>query len=292
MTRLRLSLVLLTLVTLISMPLPAAADPPGAFDYYLLEQSWLPEFCDGTVARKPTQMPHPECGDIETRFGATHPTVHGLWPQNDGSDYPASCNGSPGCATSAVCPLNTQHLDEALRNELDAKWMPGYPNLADHEWKKHGTCSGLDQNDYFAAVVSVAAKVPAQQIPADKLGQDVDLSELRTWWGEPRAAFLCDRRQGKQFLAGVRTCWERDDAMKPGDRFECPSNIGDTCSANKKVRLTQAKNLVDVGTSPGGSGGKGCNKPGQGPACKGDQTCKDDGWLRCAKSNCCTNVKK
>src|SRR5262249_13182720 len=125
------------LVMLFLNPILAAADPPGAFDYYLLEQSWLPEFCTGTVARKPTQMPHPECDDVESRFGATHATVHGLWPQNDGNDYPSNCSGSPGCNAATACSLDGHQLDDALKKDLEDKWMPGYPNLEDHEWKKH-----------------------------------------------------------------------------------------------------------------------------------------------------------
>jgi len=279
---------------LLSSPGAVFADPPGAFDYYLLEQSWLPEFCSGTVARKPTQMPHPECLDVETRFGATHPTVYGLWPQYDDGAYPSTCAGSPGCDTGAACGLDAHHLDPALAKELEDKWMPGYPNLEGHEWRKHGTCAGLDQNAYFAAVVAVAAKVPAQPIPADKIGQEVYVSELRTWWGEPRAAFLCDHRNGRQFLSGVRTCWERDEDMKPGARFECPGNVVDSCAPNKKVTLSKAQNVSGAGQSDSGSGKKkkGCNKPGQGPACKSDGTCREDGWLRCAKSGCCTDQPK
>ena len=65
----------------------------------------------------------------------------------------------------------------------------------------------LQYKGSFAALASVAAEVPAETIPPDRIGQDVDLTDLRTWWGAPRAAFLCDRRSGKQFLTAVRTCW-------------------------------------------------------------------------------------
>jgi ribonuclease I len=37
--------------------------------------------------------------------------------------------------------------------------MPGGPDLEQHEWGRHGTCSGLSSEDYFAAIVNVAKQV-------------------------------------------------------------------------------------------------------------------------------------
>jgi len=290
----RSALVLAVLALSLPAAPPGAAAAPATFDYYLLEQSWLPEFCTGTVARKPTQMPHPECRDVETRFGASHPTVHGLWPQDDEGGYPSTCDGSPGCRTGEACPLDGHQLDDRLVQELEDKWMPGYPNLARHEWIEHGTCTGLDQRAYFAAVVAVAAKVPAEEIPTEAIGREVDLAALRAWWGEPRAAFLCDRRSGKQFLSAVRTCWARGADSTPGARFACPSNVHDTCAAGEKIVLSHAKNVAEDGPSPERPSPPrhGCRKPGQGPPCATDAGCTATGWLRCARSGCCTNVPK
>lgn len=290
----RSAFVVVAVLAALSDAASGRAATPGAFDYYLFEQSWLPEFCLGTVARKPTQMPHPECRDVESRFGATHPTVHGLWPQEDDGDYPSTCDGSPGCQAGAACPLDGDQLDNGVAKELEDKWMPGYPNLARHEWIEHGTCSGLDQRAYFAAIVTVAAKVPAAEIPTDAIGREVDLATLRGWWGEPRAAFACDRRNGRQFLTAVRTCWKRTDDRRPGARFACPSNVRDTCGADEKIVLSRAKNVSEDGPSPDSPSGnkKSCRKPGQGPPCTTDDACTQAGWLRCARSRCCTNVPK
>jgi ribonuclease T2 len=280
------------IVALTFYGLVARAAAPGDFDYYMLEQSWLPEFCAGTVAYKPTKMPHPECNDIESRFGATRPTVHGLWPQDRGGNHPFECAGSPGCAARGVCPIDGRQIDDNLEKELGDRWMPGYPSLADHEWKRHGTCSGLDQQAYFAATAAIAAKVPVQAIPLAKIGQDVEFRDLEQWWGEPRAAFLCHRRKGRQYLAAVRTCWKRNQDRTPGERLECPATIRDTCLHNKKVTLMKAKNLGAAGTASATADQPACSKPGQGPPCKSDKACKDIDWLRCAKSRCCTNQPK
>ena len=124
-SRSRVALVLALLTARLLAAEPACAAPAGTFDYYLFEQTWLPEFCTGTVARTPTQMPHPECRDLETRFGATHPTVHGLWPQNGDGDYPTTCDGSPGCESGRACALDDRRRDDDLARDLADKWRPG-----------------------------------------------------------------------------------------------------------------------------------------------------------------------
>ena len=45
-------------------------------------------------------------------------------------------------------------IDDGLARELAEKWMPGYPHLARHEWREHGTCTGLDQRGYFTALTA------------------------------------------------------------------------------------------------------------------------------------------
>jgi ribonuclease T2 len=101
-----------------------------AFDYYLLNLSWSPEFCRS----HPTMT---EC--------ALHSTfvLHGLWPQNTNGSYPQNCGNAPGPSDPG-------------------KYKDIYPDpgLLNHEWKTHGTCSGLMPDAYFStarkAVQSVA----------------------------------------------------------------------------------------------------------------------------------------
>lgn len=100
----------------VSLPQPARAQN---FDYYLLNLSWSPEFC----------YSHPnaaECG----RHAAF--VLHGLWPQNSDGTYPQDCSNAPG-------PPNP------------AKYSDIYPDrsLLEHEWRTHGTCSGLSPDAFF-----------------------------------------------------------------------------------------------------------------------------------------------
>lgn len=95
--------------------------PTGAhgFDYYLLNLSWSPEFCYSHANA-------PECG----RHAAF--VLHGLWPQNTDGSYPQHCGDAPG-------PSQPSQYSDI------------YPDagLLEHEWRTHGTCSGLSPDDFF-----------------------------------------------------------------------------------------------------------------------------------------------
>jgi len=99
------------------------AGTPGQFDYYLLTLSWAPEFCHG-------HGDSPECQGKHFGF-----VVHGLWPQYTSGGWPQTCSTAPGLA------------DPSTMTDI----MPD-PSLVAHEWAKHGTCSGLDADDYFKTV--------------------------------------------------------------------------------------------------------------------------------------------
>ncbi len=98
---------------------------PGQFDYYLLSLSWSPAFC--------LQQPNsPECNGPR-RFGFI---VHGLWPQNE-RGWPQNCGGDTW-------------VPEAVAREI-GDLMPAR-QLVYHEWKTHGTCSGLAPVAFFSLV--------------------------------------------------------------------------------------------------------------------------------------------
>lgn len=117
------------------------AIPPGAFDYYVLALSWSPTYCQTEA----TDRDKLQCkGERPFAF-----IVHGLWPQNE--------NGYP-----EDCPTDTPRVPDALVDDL-LDIMPSR-GLIGHEWRAHGACSGLSQEDYFAAVRQAyeAVAIPAR----------------------------------------------------------------------------------------------------------------------------------
>lgn len=103
---------------------------PGNFDFYVLSLSWSPTYCDSDAG----QGNRVQCGTGK-RFGWV---VHGLWPQNE-RGYPQDCESTEGDRVP----------DSIAREIMDI--MPGM-GLIGHQWRKHGTCSGLFMADYFALV--------------------------------------------------------------------------------------------------------------------------------------------
>lgn len=130
----------------LSHTLPAAGrDQPGEFDYYVLALSIAPSFCALTGYRKhKAQCRNPADAD----YRATPLTIHGLWPNKRNTrarEQPQEC---------ADQPLPT--FPAALERDLKT-YMPGVVDgLAQYEWTKHGVCSGLTPEAYFAKLVELA----------------------------------------------------------------------------------------------------------------------------------------
>jgi ribonuclease T2 len=104
-------------------------DAPGEFDYYALALSWSPTFCAETGDRR---------GDAQCETRRERPfafVLHGLWPQHE-RGWPQDCKSSdrgwvPGPVADGMLDI-----------------MPS-KKLVFHEYRKHGTCSGLGVDGYF-----------------------------------------------------------------------------------------------------------------------------------------------
>jgi ribonuclease T2 len=95
---------------------------PGKFDFYMMNISWSPEFC--SIADT-----SPECKAPRNGF-----VLHGLWAQNNDGSYPVFCSERPGPA----------HPEANLDLTPDLA-------LLQHEWAKHGTCTTLSPEAFFAS---------------------------------------------------------------------------------------------------------------------------------------------
>ena len=106
----------------------AQPDKPGEFDYYALVLSWSPTYC---AALEPGRT-DPQC---DARGRPYDFVLHGLWPQHE-RGWPESCpTADRGFVPRAVA-----------NRMLDI--MPS-DRLVFHEYRRHGTCSGLSVDAYF-----------------------------------------------------------------------------------------------------------------------------------------------
>jgi ribonuclease T2 len=175
----------------------------GQFDYYVLSLSWAPTYClthadDGT-----------ECSGKGYGF-----VLHGLWPQYDTGGYPENC------------PTQFELSEDAA-----AKGRTLYPSerLMQHEWREHGTCSGLDAREYFntADRATAAIRIPAA-MEAPRSDQSLTAERIATLFqnANPRLpegamTVACSRAN----LSEVRVCLSR--SLEPrscgrGAHSNCP----------------------------------------------------------------------
>ncbi len=180
----------------------ATGNAPGHFDYYLLSLSWSPSYC----------LVHPDdryqCQGRGFGF-----VLHGLWPQFNTGGYPQDCESNVGVDPEA----------KALGRTL----YPS-PSLMEHEWRRHGTCSGLAPADYFRTADKALAVV---HIPASF---EAPRSDQRLAPGQILAAFLganpelpphsltvaCSRGE----LSEVRVCLTQNLQVRP-----CGHGVSDSC---------------------------------------------------------------
>ncbi len=96
-------------------------------DYLVLALSWTPSWCEAEGAAR---------GAARCESGAgTGWLVHGLWPQHADGGWPEFCDSAHPAP------------DRALLARMGD--VIGASGLAAHQWRKHGSCSGLSPAAYF-----------------------------------------------------------------------------------------------------------------------------------------------
>lgn len=157
------------------------AIPQGTgYDFLVLALTWSPSYCaiEGKDANRQQCAEGRDLGFI----------VHGLWPQFE-KGWPEFCASSgPGRVPN-----------ELVRQYLDI--MPS-AGLMGHQWRKHGSCTGLSQSDYFRLLRMARQRIT---IPDrfDLLADDIDIAPARL-----EAVFLADN-PGMQADGIAVTCSDR-----------------------------------------------------------------------------------
>jgi ribonuclease T2 len=153
----------------------SACDESPAVTHYVLALSWQPTFCERNRDK-------PECRALDDGdYAAHHLSLHGLWPSGAVDKGPSYCGVSGATANLDMpqqwCALPEPALTDSTRDDL-RNIMPGVQSCLDrHEWIKHGTCSGLPAETYFAETVRLTAAVQATPLGAllsAEAGQRVD----------------------------------------------------------------------------------------------------------------------
>ena len=107
-------------------------------------------------------------------------------------------------------------LDVYWPNVKDPETSPEHAEFWQHEWSKHGTCSGLDQKTYFLS--ALRSFLPTPDIV--QYGSTVDKSALlEAYGGAEKVVAVCSN--GK-FLSEVRSCLSVGEDGMPKEQIPCP----------------------------------------------------------------------
>jgi ribonuclease T2 len=190
----------------------------GKFDYYALVLSWSPSYCSATGADRGDA----QCNRTDGRRYSF--VMHGLWPQYSPRGWPQDC---PVRGRAFVPrPVITGMLDI----------MPS-DKLVIHEYRKHGTCSGLEPTQYFdlsRKLYSTVAIPTDYQNPfeAKFVSPDdliSDFMKANAWLKRDMIAVSCNQGGGNP-LTEVRICFSKEGQPTSCSRNEDQRKM---CSAAK-----------------------------------------------------------
>jgi ribonuclease T2 len=173
---------------------PAQIAPQMAtlpFDFYVMTLSWSPGFCDTGGEEKSPEQCRAGSGDGFV--------VHGLWPDNRMTADPQDCDPGKHASTADLAT---------------ARGLYPTDELAEHEYAKHGACTGLGASDYFALVryvrdqLNIPPMLKAPQRPQRLPPQAIEQAfiEANANLHPDNMAVTCARGE----LIDVRICLTRD----------------------------------------------------------------------------------
>jgi ribonuclease T2 len=165
---------------------------PGEFDYYALVLGWAPTYCqsEGNLRKE---------GECDVRMPHTF-VLHGLWPQYE--------RGWPEDCPTGTRPWVPNGVIADMRDIMPSK------GLIIHEYRTHGTCSGLDPQQYFGVTRELYDRV---KVPDDLLAPSAQISlsaeEIERQftaanpWLKPEMISISCRGTN---LLDIRVCFGRD----------------------------------------------------------------------------------
>lgn len=169
----------------------AAAQGTG-FDFYVMSLSWSPSYCAAEGAKANRR----QCGaERDYAFIA-----HGLWPQFS-SGYPEYCpTGEPDRVPDALVDTIIDIMPSA--------------GLVGHQWRKHGSCTGLPQSAYLEAIreaferITIPSEFSDADDPAETSAQAAEAAFIAANPGLEADGIAVRCKSGR--LSEVRICLTKE----------------------------------------------------------------------------------
>ncbi|KAG7383912.1 hypothetical protein PHYPSEUDO_003205 [Phytophthora pseudosyringae] len=240
---------------------------PGDFDYLVLEQLFVPQFCrdllvgvDGTISHQNVNA-YPNGTTCVPERAASKLTIHGLWPNYD-DGYVSCCNPSDTVANAPYDAVMFSENQATLLAGMGDKWVDAstestYDTLCeiyDHEFQKHGLCYAAQGADleaaavtYFEATLNTADRISAatEQINAWAAldTPETTLAEIEALY-DHKVTVYCSAVDGENQLSVVRTCYEKPTDIGsegPTSQIDCANATAtatfSVCSGDEPITL-------------------------------------------------------
>lgn len=195
--------------------LESIKDKAGIFDFYKLTFSREKEWC------------YSKGISVSQCSSSKEYIVHGLWPEYE-NGYPDSCS---------------LEADSGKDQKVEAEIKEIVPmNILEHEWQKHGYCSGLSRTEYFKAIIALSKSV---KMPSLEPG-NYTIRSIKSAVAQSNPHVTPDQIQiscrengnkkkfplsSNQTLDEIRICFKKDLSSTT----TCGNEV-DLCDTNLKVR--------------------------------------------------------
>ncbi len=172
----------------------------GDFDYYALVLSWSPTHCGTPQGRRDRTQCSPRTGSGYSFV------LHGLWPQYE-RGYPEKCR-------TRYRPYVSKPTIASMMDIMPSK------GLIIHEYRKHGTCSGLVPRDYFSLSrklydkikIPAAYKAPQKEQFVSPQNLVADFMSANPELKADMMGVVC-RGSGNR-LREIRICFSKDGTLR------------------------------------------------------------------------------
>ena len=176
------------------------------FDLYLLAQSWAPQFCCTSNGAHAKQCKKENIDDVNDLV------IHGLWPafnkpNKSGQTYPQFC---------PIVPSITSNDSKGLSGRMK------------HEWEKHGTCTGINAQQYFELEQHLADSEAndtnifisnIRDVLNNHSGESIDVADIIEYGGGPNKIAIMSTNYCQ--LQEITTCWDKEKKIQ----IDCPVHV-------------------------------------------------------------------
>jgi ribonuclease T2 len=175
---------------------------------FVLAYTWTAGFCYGET--------YPGCLDPQ-KYWKYNFTIHGLWPQYIDNGYPSYCTNEqfdPTIPENIGMDIMTQYWENVKSEITD----DDYDSFWEHEWDKHGTCSGLTQYQYFNNTINLIQYFGTPTIVTENVGNNISIENIRdSFGGQSYVSLQCT----DMMLMGAYTCWDTYNYIQ----IKCPDEV-------------------------------------------------------------------